>query len=905
MLSSKFNTINVALVALPPAFLASGKLKFFNVVDGKKAAAAGEVGVTYKKTFENLPVVLTSFVVAKQTFIAELVQLDGKPFLDQTGTPLTAFFDVTGDMSVPELSVKSQMIAEADLYSLVVAEVNVPDRFTLGAWLAIYADVDGKPAALLGKLKFAKGAHKDTNLSLTSKLFKGQVLHAVLRLGAVGSGSWTSKGEIMTDLAGLPVATSFAVDSVAFHPVLEIEDQTLTNAKEIQVKLVTIPKEHFAGWVVIYSDKAGKPDELLGKLQYTTGTKADKIVKLTVAQQGAKTLHAVLFAGQKFDEKTSLVMTAPGGGEMTTTFKIGASSLSYIIATPYTTPNPRHVVVARAYSYDKPAWVVLARDDNGKPGTIIAQKKILKKFAGNVHFDSNVGDFMTNGTAAEYLSGKPGTFRRCARGVDKLHVMLYEDFPQDGKFTYKPGGTEDMPVLDANKKPVTELLTVTVKAAILNVQKESSRYYWPCPLSQHVGNPTALPVDCRCHANLVSLDFPECKAVIADSLKMQFGDGPRARTQNFGGFYSGFSEPASKEIIAVVKWKDHLTKWPENQTTIDVGAVMAIHTETRKRRIIGGRFNYPATGIKDIGKGPVLSYPFQVQKGPDGKYYVAVYTYVRIGASLTPGVDVIRMDPKTGDREYAWRSNHLGFNLDNKPNPYGHCGNGRTVKYGYYSVQLGREAFGIDDKGNFYLSYAHNGATPTSNGVGIIKVSADGKQCDFVTRTGVGKDNVLYKGKQIGTGPVPQAGPYKGMLVKDGKIYASTGLTDDLYEIDIATGDRKLLHKKGVTDNNSGSSGTHVTWDPYRKLIWQAGLSGATLMFDPAKGSTEPLWCPENYRDYKGITCLHIGAWGYNGMPMERGMWMHPSDKDYIFVVNLNMIIRVHLPSGTSEIFSY
>jgi hypothetical protein len=32
---------------------------------------------------------------------------------------------------------------------------------------------------------------------------------------------------------------------------------------------------------------------------------------------------------------------------------------------------------------------------------------------------------------------------------------------------------------------------------------------------------------------------------------------------------------------------------------------------------------------------------------------------------------------------------------------------------------------------------------------------------------------------------------------------------------------------------------------------------------------------------------------------------MHPSDKDYVFVVNYTMIIRVHLPSGTSEIFSY
>jgi len=247
----------------------------------------------------------------------------------------------------------------------------------------------------------------------------------------------------------------------------------------------------------------------------------------------------------------------------------------------------------------------------------------------------------------------------------------------------------------------------------------------------------------------------------------------------------------------------------------------------------------------------------------------------------------------------------LGYNFEGKTNPYGHCSNGRTEKYGYWSVQVGTKAFGIDDKGNFYLSYAHNGYTPTSDGIGIIQVSANGKDCKFVTRSKTGPDNVLYKGQNIGKGAEPQAGPYKGMLVKDGKLYVSTQLNDELYQVDIASGDRTLLHKDGVTDAHNGSSGTHVLWDAHRNLIWQAGLSGSTLMFDPVKGKGEPLWCPENDRDFMGIACLHPGAWGNNGLPMERGLWLHPTDKEYLFVVNLTMIIRVHLPSGTSEIFSY
>jgi hypothetical protein len=76
-------------------------------------------------------------------------------------------------------------------------------------------------------------------------------------------------------------------------------------------------------------------------------------------------------------------------------------------------------------------------------------------------------------------------------------------------------------------------------------------------------------------------------------------------------------------------------------------------------------------------------------------------------------------------------------------------------------------------------------------------------------------------------------------------------------------------------------------------------------MYDPAKGTTEPLWCAQNDRNYMDIACLKPAAWGNNGMPLERGMWMHPSDKEYLFVVNYTMIQRVHLTSGTSEIFSY
>ena len=905
VLTGTFKDVIIKAVALPASVGTFGKLRIVAVNGATPGALLAEQALAKEANLSDLLVTLKTPIAGVVTLRAEVIGAASKPVLGVDGLPLSAEFVVTGDMSEPALIILSQKLAPNALGTINVSFARVPASYTVGLWVAVYSDVAGKPGTLLGKLQVKAGESKDQALVLTSALTKGQVLHAVLRQGAAGTGSWTPSGPLIKDFGGKVVEMQFEVDAEPFHPVLEIEDQTLTDPKKLLIKKVVVPPSHVGGWLAIYADAAGSKGALLAKLYFIKGTKVDQKLSFTAAQQGEQTMHAVLYAGQTFVESADAVMKAPDGSEMTLTFQVSAKSLSYIIAKPYTTKDPRHVMVTRAYSHAKAAWVVLARDEGGKPGIELARKKVLPKFAGNVHFDNLYGDFLENGTISEYLTAKPGTFRRYVRGDEKLHVLLYEDFPADNKFTYTPGGSEDLPVLDATSKPVTGLIDVKVVASVQNLQKDSPRFYFPCPLSQHVSHPTTLPVDCRCHNNIVGLDFPECKADIADALSMTIGEGPRARTHNFGGFRSGFPEAASNELMALMVWKDHKTVWPENKITLDVGAVMAIDMTTRKRRLVAGRYEDPATGIADLGAGPVLSDPFELQKGPDGQYYVASYGYVRIEASLVPTVDVIRVDPKSGNRTYVWRSNHLGFNLDNKPNPYGHCANGRDAKYGYASVQIGRKAFGIDDKGNFYFSYAHNGNSANSDGIGVIKVSADGKTCSFVTRHKVGADNTLYKGKNIGSGFDAQAGPYKGMLVKGGKLYTSTELNDELIEVDLATGDRKMLHKDGLTDTNNGSSGTHVVWDSHRNLIWQAGLSGSTLLFDPAKGTSEPLWCPQNDRDYLGMPCLHPGAWGNNGMPMERGMWLHPTDKAYMFVVNLTMIIRVHLMSGTSEIFSY
>ncbi len=598
VLDKPFDVVIVKVAQLPSTATQAGTLRLRIQGGDDDGLVAGTKLLAYGTLYEDLEIELVGPVVASQLFVADILDGAGEPFPGVDGTPLAVTFSVTGDSENPELVVDTQDVDPDDLYGLEISRVYVPERFPQGIWLAVYEDADGVPGALRGKQKFMPGLHEQTPFALTNKLIMGRQLHAIMRTPVPGSGSWTNTGAIIEDLSGQPMTAQFFADSLAFNPILEVEDQELVQADEVVIKKVVVPVEYIGGgWVAIYADDNGSPGELLGNKYFNKGTKEDQILDLDVALEGDNTLHAVLHAGQTWAVAKDIVMVAPGGGEMTLTFKVGAQDLSYIDAAPYTTDDPRHVVVKRAYSFHKPAWVVLARDEGGQPGTVIARKKILQKFAGNVHFTVQTNDFLTSGTAAEYLTGQPGTFRRCARGDDLLHVMLYEDDPQDGEFTYTPGGTEDLPVLDAEDNPVTELLEVTVAASIKNVQKDSERYYLPCPLSQHVGNPTSLPVDCRCHANIQTLDFPECKAVIADGLDMSFGAGPRVRTQNFGHFRSGFVETDTQELIALAVWKDYETVWPENQVTIDVAAVMAIDVETRERRIVGGRYKDPATGI--------------------------------------------------------------------------------------------------------------------------------------------------------------------------------------------------------------------------------------------------------------------------------------------------------------------
>ena len=537
---------------------------------------AGAVVIRYAgDALTGAPVALDARVVGAQALVATLEDEAEQPVASITGEPLELPFEVVGDTEEPELAVNAQELDPSNLYGLTLDRVVVPERYEVGAWVVIYEDDEGSIGRNRDKLQLQPGEHDAVTFDVANEFERAQKLHAVMREGRPGSGSYSPSNPVVTNSAGQPMGTAFTIDAEPFRPELLVDDQEIvtsnTGTSSLQITSATIPEEHIGGgWVAIYDHNTGARGALLGRLYYPRGTRADRELDLDMPLQGQHTLQTVLHAGQRWSDADDQPMLDANGDEVAVTFRAGGQDLSYVLSPPHTTNHPGNLKLERAYSFDGPAWVEIARDNNGSPGTVIARRRVAKRFAGNVYFDSALGDFLSAGTREEFLRGEPGTYRRSVRGDENLHVLFYADDPADNQFTYTPGGAEDQPILDASGQPITTRFQVTVEASIQNSQKDSPRYFLPCPLSQHVGNPTALPVDCRCHVNVSTLDFPECKGLIADYLGLSYGDGPRAKTHNFGRWRSGFAEPSSDTLVGLLVWKDAATVRPENGVTIDV-----------------------------------------------------------------------------------------------------------------------------------------------------------------------------------------------------------------------------------------------------------------------------------------------------------------------------------------------
>ena len=530
------------------------------------------------------------------------------------------------------------------------------------------------------------------------------------------------------------------------------------------------------------------------------------------------------------------------------------------------TTKKRNRVLVKFYQMDRgKGWLIFRADENGKPGKILSRAKILSRSGKNL---------------------TPTLETPMEVATQSYFVTLHEDLPKDGKFTNDSNSQEDPPAVDKFGKVIQTKITLTFQAT--TTQRDSPYVFNACESDRYYNRLTNFMVDCRCATNrIVGGKLHMCKRPSTAANIAQFGKGPRIHKLNFVHLRGGFLEPATNEIIAVVDWSD-----PDHDQPYYEGFVMAFNYKTGDRRIISGTYQDNIKGTHQIGSGPLLRSVRDVKKGTDGKYYVHGGT---IGWS-----HITRVDPKTGKRERIWETTNEMMKMGGPQ--FGNCpsGRGTTENSRKNTVQVRPFGFTMDKQGWFYLSYSNG-----NEGEGIIKVSPDGKKCDFVTRHGSHKNNPLYGGKPIGKGPVPQGGEYRGMMFhKDGYMYAINSFQKKIYRIDPKTGDRIIVFDgKGYLQFPQ----RWLKWNANHDLMWASGYGDklSVLLFTPQTESSKGLACGKDwgYEDKK-IACVHGGALSTKVFG-EGDFWFDPDNKDIVyFGHDYRAIVKYELSTGNSYIIS-
>lgn len=321
-----------------------------------------------------------------------------------------------------------------------------------------------------------------------------------------------------------------------------------------------------------------------------------------------------------------------------------------------------------------------------------------------------------------------------------------------------------------------------------SVKDETSPLYSrSCKLVQQLSTPTSLPGDCRCLDNRGQTDgIDACKRPYdAAKAKVSLGAGPSFALYENAHLSGGFVEKG--RVVASVYW--------DNIST-GKGLVVAYDRKTWARTIVSGEWS--DGGPKSTGKGPAFSHLKDVRPGKDGKWYALSYK---------PGEPkIFRVDPTTGDRTVVWSG------ADPKA---GQCaaGDPKASKPEDKIVQYTHEGFAVDADGSFLLGYAN----PQRDGRGIVRISADGAKCAYVTASGKRAD-----GMTKGTGD-EMRGFVQGFTLHDGAIWAFTTAEKKLWRVDPATGNRTVVIDKPLGER-------WAVWDAKRSVMWTAGFMNSTTL---------------------------------------------------------------------------
>jgi hypothetical protein len=212
--------------------------------------------------------------------------------------------------------------------------------------------------------------------------------------------------------------------------MLTVQDQSIDETGEILIGSVTVPA---AGWLVLYSDAAGSPDEVLNTAALDAGTTTDVILSVD-PYQVTQVVHLQLWR----DEGVRGEFEPNGPDEPWQTngmpvdaaisLQIDVSAPTIVVADQEVTTEGK--IVADAVVATAPGWLVLRADEDGDPGTVLGQTPVIPGETDNVviFFD----------------------WRRATR---RLHALLYTDQGEPGLF--EPDGSDEPVVFRGETVAVT------------------------------------------------------------------------------------------------------------------------------------------------------------------------------------------------------------------------------------------------------------------------------------------------------------------------------------------------------------------------------------------------------------------------------------------------------------------
>jgi hypothetical protein len=342
-----------------------------------------------------------------------------------------------------------------------------------------------------------------------------------------------------------------------------------------------------------------------------------------------------------------------------------------------------------------------------------------------------------------------------------------------------------------------------------------------------------------------------------------FGAGPSPRSlQGFSvEINGGFVDTANNRIVVGV-----------SHGTDDARKVLVMGYDltTGNRTVISGIFENPSSGVTMRGAGPAVGFIKDIRLGPDGKYYALN------SPDSGDGATVLRIDPATGDRTLVWAGADAMF---------GQCPSGLGTNP---HVMPSPWSLEVEPSGSFLMGF---GGSPAGSGLGVLRVSADGRTCSFVTLAGRANDSMA-----VGGGVSLMGSDIRGLYLHGGALYATHGLTASLLRVDLMSGMRTRV-ASSANQTTVGTGGTlgvgWVTYDPRRMSILTTGQF--------ASNDTIVSWVDSTSGNRN---VLEIAGPAYKGFQNGGGIWVRPSDGMILMAVDGVAIVAVDPETGNSNIFS-